>query len=418
MFFELPTQKPRLLLVTNGFPFGESERGFLPAEFQHLSQVFQVSILAASDAPLLYPFPEDTKLYRYMLSLRKFQCLLLPLHLFRPSVFRELWRAAKGCSFQCFCARARSILGWSCRAEIFENRLRKMMEPEPFDLIYTYWCTEATLASVRLKKKHPSLKVITRFHGYDLYRERSPDNWQPFREEISRGCDRLIFAADAGHRYYLETWGRQLTDKCAVCFLGSREMTVVQRSDGRLTLVSCSNLIPLKRVGLIIDALALMPETLPVEWHHFGDGQEREGLSVRAEQTLLPHIHWKFWGHIPNFQLDGLYQTLKPSLFITTTSTEGGIPVSVQEAFSAGIPTIATAVDSIPEIVRDGETGILLSENHSPAEVAATIQRFYALSAAEKSAMGAAARALWEERFNAEKNAEGFIELLEDILSS
>jgi len=168
---------------------------------------------------------------------------------------------------------------------------------------------------------------------------------------------------------------------------------------------------------MIIDALALLPESLHVEWHHFGDGQERENLTAQAERTLPPHIRWKFWGHIPNCQIDGLYQSLKPAAFITLSSTEG-LPISILEAFSAGVPAIATNVGGIPEIVRNRETGVLLPEAPSPEEVAAAIQHFYNLPLMKRDTMGAAARALWEKDFNAEKNAERFARSLKHLLSN
>ena len=419
--------KKNLLMITNGFPFGESERGFLSAEFPRLAQEFRVHILAHSQEPLLYPLPEGVEAERYEYGpvfrprqLRDFpsffqlltQLLTQP---FRPSIFSELCRALRQSPPGQICSRLKFILGYSVSAWQLEKRLRQIVEEEGTCLIYTYWCTQATLAAVRVKKRRPSLKIVTRFHGYDLYQERRPDSWQPFRLEILQGCERLIFAAEAAKRYTLETWGQQWEPKCAVCYLGSRDMTPVQPSGEMLTLVSCSNLIPLKRVKLIIAALALLPGSFRVDWHHFGDGAERDALSSLAEETLPSNIQWKFWGSVPNHQLNELYQTLKPGLFITMTSTEGGVPVSIQEAFSAGIPVIATNTDSLPEIVQEGKTGFLVSKNPTPEEAAAAIQRFYRLSPSEKAAMSAAAKALWMTRFNAEANGAHLTDLLESV---
>ncbi len=417
--------KKSLLMITNGFPFGESERGFLSAEFPRLAREFHVHILAHSQEPLLYPIPEGVEAERYEYSPvfrpRRltdlpsfFQLLTQP---FRPSVFSELRRALRRCPSGQAVARVKSILGASVSARQLEKRLEKITRADGTALVYTYWCTPATLAAVRVKKRCPGLKAATRFHGYDLYQERRSDGWQPFRREIFQGCDRLIFAAEAGKRYTLETWGRQWEPKCAVCYLGSREMTPVRPSGGALTLVSCSNLIPLKRVDLIIAALALLPGSIRVDWSHFGGGPERESLTALAEKTLPPNVRWKFWGGVPNESLDGFYQELKPDLFLTASSTEG-LPISILEAFSACIPAAATAVGGIPEIVRDGETGFLLPENPAPEELAAAIRRFYELPPAEKAAMSAAARALWEEAFDAEKNADRLAGLFRRLLST
>lgn len=417
--------KKNLLLITNRFPFGESERGFLEVEFQHLTEEFQVHVLANTQEPLLYPLPEGVKAecYEYSPVFRPRRLKDLPSFLqlliqpFRPSVFSELRRALRRCPSGQARARVQSILSYSVSAWQLEKRLRKIVEAWGTDLIYSYWCTQATLAAVRVKKRCPDLKVVTRFHGYDLYRERRPDGWQPFRQEISQGCDCLIFVSETGRRYYLETWGRHLEEKCELRYLGSRAMNSVRASSSGLTLVSCADFIPIKRVGLIIDALALLPDTVHVEWHHVGSGSQRDRLAAYAEKTLPPHVRWKFWGHIPNTRLDGLYQTIRPGLFITTSSTEG-LPISILEAFSACVPAVATAVGGIPEIVRDGETGYLLPENPTPEEAAAAIRRFYDLPPAEKESMGSAARTLWEESFDAKKNAECLAGLFKGLLST
>lgn len=421
--------KKKLLLCTWGFPFGERERSFLGTEFQYLAEAFQVHILARSQEPLLYPIPDGVKAERYeygpVLHLRRpsdlpsfFQLMIQP---FRPSVFRELLLALRGCPLRRALPRVKQILLYSVNAWQVEKRLRRIVEEEKTDLIYTYWCTPATLAAVRLKKRFPGLKVVTRLHRFDLYQENPYTGWQPFRTEISPGCDRLLFVAEMGRTYYLETWGTRWASKSLVSYLGSRGLPAVpvRPEKGSLTLVSCSNMIPRKRVHLIVDALRLLPENIPVYWHHIGDGESRAALTEQAKNMLgpLPNVQWKFWGFVPNQELDTLYQTICPDVFIITSSSEG-LPVSLMEASSAGIPAIATAVGGIPELVRDGETGFLLPENPSVEETTAAIRRFCALPDAEKTAMSGAARALWAEKFDAEKNAEALVEQLKQLLTN
>ena len=419
--------KKHLLLITYGFPFGESERSFLGKEFQYLTEQFQVSILATNsgDAPLLYSFPSEIPVRRCasVKPVRQNPKALLWLLTapFRPSIIREIFRATRGSSVKTAIQRIRRVATYRLSAWQCMPLLRRIVEEDKIDLIYTYWCTQMTLGAVLLKSCVPKLKVVTRFHGYDLYQERSSVGWQPFRSEISQGCDLLIFVAGIGRKYYLNTWGERWESKSIVSYLGSPDFSCPSRPDqggkSGLTLVSCSNMIPLKRVHLIIDALALLPEDIQVQWHHFGDGVSRAALTEQAEIMLNPltNVQWKFWGHVSNGELSNLYQKIQPDLFITTSSSEG-LPVSIMEASSAGVPAIATAVGGIPEIVRDEKTGFLLSANPSAQEVAGAIWRFYVLTPVEKTAMGGAARALWAEQFDAMKNAEAFVQQLNQLL--
>lgn len=421
--------KKHLLLITGGFPFGEIERGFLPIEFQRLTGEFQVSVLSwcGRDVPLLYSFPSDIPVRRVKSIWQDPKSLLWLLTVpFRPfvvweifqAVRREVLQAVRDCTVKTALLRIHSIVLYYFSALRNVPLLRRIVKEDKIDLIYTYWCLVPTLAAVLLKKYVPELKVITRFHGYDLYRERSPIGLQPFRQEISHGCDLLIFAAEMGKKYYLETWGTCWASKSFVSYLGSRALSVVspRTQKNSLTLVSCSNMIPLKRIHLIVDALRLLPEDVCVYWHHIGDGESRAALTEQAETALnpLPNVQWKFWGFVPNGALDRLYQEIQPDIFITTTSTEGGVPVSIQEVFSVSVPAIATAVGGVPEIVRDGETGFLLLADPSAQETAGAIQRFYELNAAEKKAMSEAARALWTEKFDAKKNAVSLVEQIKN----
>ena len=412
--------KKRLLLITNGYPYGESERSFLSAEIEALKQRFEISLLAYDqNAPLVHPAEGFQRIERYAFS---------PLHKARKTcafrlfmnlhILKEVCSAAKhadSCSFKTY---YREILSYSYHIAQVLPRIRKIVAEDQIDVVYTYWCTPCTLAALSLKKEFPTLKVITRFHGYDLYEERTSIRWQPFRNFVAARADRLVFACQAGEQYFLSHWGSRWPEKHITAYLGSRFMGQFQPcSDGTLRLVSCSNAIPLKRIHLIIDALAALPAAYQVEWHHIGDGTELESLRKRSQAAFQehPNIHWSFHGYVVNDQLEALYRSIRPDVFITTTSTEGGVPVSIQEAFSMGIPAIATAVGGIPELVRDGQTGFLLPANPSTEEIVSAITRFYESTPAQKKAMCDAAEALWQETFDAVRNADRFAAFLDHI---
>jgi colanic acid/amylovoran biosynthesis glycosyltransferase len=80
-----------------------------------------------------------------------------------------------------------------------------------------------------------------------------------------------------------------------------------------------------------------------------------------------------------------------------------GMPTVLLEAMATGAPCVASDVTGIPEIVRDGETGLLVAER-SPAQLAAAIERVLnAPDLGEKFARRA--RRLMEEKFDSHRNA-------------
>lgn len=413
--------KKNLILVTAGFPYGESEQSFLRPEFDRLVKEFQVTVLAPETAESIkYPIPEDISVIPYSFPAEgKLKRLLkLPGRLLRPYVITELLRAVKNCPRKTLRSRLHEIIFYLSKAERFKPVLQDLIKKTDAEYVYTYWCSPVTLTAAELKRKHARLKVLTRFHGVDLYNERLKTLWQPFRQRIAEKCDRLVFVCEAGRQYFLSHWSPCSKEAAILSYLGCRPMKAVSPiSSNILTLVSCSNAIPLKRIHLIIEALALLPNTLRINWHHIGDGSELESLQQLSAERFAakPNIDWQFHGYIPNTNLSDLYSEICPDIFITTSSTEGGTPVSIQEAFSAGIPAIGTAVGGIPELIRSGQTGYLLSADPEPEEIAQAVSAFAACTPQQLADMRSAVFSLWRDNLNAEVNADHFVSILKAI---
>lgn len=413
--------KKKLLLVTAGFPYGESERSFLLPELNQLLTEFDVTVLAMNlTLPVIYPIPEGVRVERWALPpLRSGNTLRMLPKVCAPDVFREMSAAGKGCAEKLAAKRITRLAACWLNALQAKKKLLEIVERDGIDIIYTYWCTDMTVGAVLLKRERPQIKVVTRFHGIDLYEERSSISWQPFRTLLAKEADGLYFPSRMGRDYFLTRWGAECQDKCHVCYLGSPARQRIYPGEGEaLHLVSCSNLIPLKRVELIIEGLALLPESVQVAWNHFGDGSERRALEQLAQEKLgtCGNVEWAFRGYVANEELFTCYRTLGAELFITTSSTEG-LPVSIMEAFSMGIPAVATAVGGIPELVIDSKTGFLLSSNPDAKTVAGAIMNYLQLSRQQRQELSDGAFAAWRDRFDAGKNALEFVGCLKGLLN-
>ena len=88
---------------------------------------------------------------------------------------------------------------------------------------------------------------------------------------------------------------------------------------------------------------------------------------------------------------------------VGTDGNRDGLPTVLLEALALGTPAVATPVTGIPELIRDGKTGLLVPER-DPAALAAALTRLLDDPglAAQVSAAG---RALVEERFDVHANA-------------
>lgn len=410
-----------LLLITSGFPYGELERSFLLTEFNELRKSFQIHIAAlyAAGNRIIYPVPQEVRYSQYHVGSKWKRAFRLPAQFFYQEVREDLRKASnKTGSPAKKLHRLISILKYTGYAEEIEHQLDEIVKSEKIDLIYTYWCTSATVAALRLKNKYRGLKVITRFHGYDLFEERAAVDWQCLRGYIAKKCDRLIFVSKQGQEYFLAKWGREWEEKSLVSYLGCRKMAFIEdKKSDCLKIISCSSLIPLKRVELIIAALAKLPDDFRVEWHHFGDGESRQNCESNARELLdgRENIWYTFWGAVPNENLEDIYTEISPDLFLTASSSEGGVPVSIAEASAMGIPAVGTDVGGIPEIIINGVTGFLLPQNPTPMDIASVIIKYTALPVNKKEEMRKQAYATWKETFDAEKNAKRFSSVLQII---
>jgi len=174
--------------------------------------------------------------------------------------------------------------------------------------------------------------------------------------------------------------------------------------------VSCSSLIPLKRVHLVIEILQKLD--FHVEWVHFGDGELLDQLQEKC--ALLPNnVLVKFMGHRSNKDLLTYYKTVPVNLFITVSETEG-LPMSLIEACSFGIPIIGTAVGGVPEIVND-QTGILIPKDFIPDKIAKRIEEF---KNSEMNTPGfrVKVKSFWFNNFNAQVNYNKFINQIKSVI--
>ena len=151
-------------------------------------------------------------------------------------------------------------------------------------------------------------------------------------------------------------------------------------------LVFAGRLGPQKALGVALQALADVPDaSLAVA----GDGPQRAALEGRARELGLDG-RVSFLGSVPREQVLRLFHAADASLL---PSAWENFPHTVVEALAVGCPVIATAVGGVPEVVRDGENGLLVPPG-DPGALAAAIARFFADDALRARLRDAAARSV------------------------
>ncbi len=170
------------------------------------------------------------------------------------------------------------------------------------------------------------------------------------------------------------------------------------------TLVYVGRLAPVKNHALLLSAfraaLASMPD---LRLWMVGDGSERMKLeSLAAELGINAEV--TFWGQ----QLDVAPFLSASDAFIMSSKSEG-LPMSLLQAFSLGLPAIVTDVGGMAEVVRLAKAGITVSAT-DPAGMAAAILRM-AGNEAERGQFSSNAQEAFHARFTLQTMAEAYMEL-------
>lgn len=316
-------------------------------------------------------------------------------------------------------AYLRRVFSFVAGANLTRNWMRHWLKENRIStdevMCYTFWFDEISMGLGLAKETHPSLRVVARAHGYDLYEELYGD-W-PCRPRAIELLDGLFADSDIGANYLREKYP-QFKEKYEAALLGVKDPGGVAKpsEDGVLRLVSCSNFHPVKRIDLLFESVIVAAKKRPaqkIEWTHFGGAEEIRGQYTQRIANEFPvNAKGSFPGYQSQRDLIQTYLTNPVDVFINVSSTEG-TSVAMMEAISCGIPVIATAVGGNVEVVRE-RNGFLLGENPTPDEIADALlnvcdQREVWLEKRKGS------REVWLERYNETTNFEAFAQKLVEI---
>ena len=131
-----------------------------------------------------------------------------------------------------------------------------------------------------------------------------------------------------------------------------------------------------------------------------------KGKAILEEAAALCHVPISFSTSLPR-------DLPEAAMFVYITSAEG-LGSAALLAMAYGVPVIASDVEGLREVVRDGETGLLTS--NEPAEVARAIERLLQ-DRALADRLAARARMRVEKEFSLDRMVNGTLRVYEKILA-
>jgi glycosyltransferase involved in cell wall biosynthesis len=252
------------------------------------------------------------------------------------------------------------------------ERIKDVLKNASTDtVLYFYWgkgsCGFLPFINNQLFKK-----TVVKMHRFDLFEDEN-NGYIAYRKQLLKKITMAAPSSQNG-KDHLDKLYPGLTAKSMVFRCGTLASGQFSKpsTDAVFQLFSCSYLVPVKRVEIIIKALAALQ--FEFHWHHIGDGPERQNLE---ELLALYHLEHKvtFHGKMNSDDVFQFYIDHPVDIFINVSASEG-VPFSIMEAFSAGIPVFATNVGGTGEIVND-TVGKIMEKDLQPSVLAQYITDYW-----------------------------------------
>jgi len=302
------------------------------------------------------------------------------------------------------------------------RQAERLFRQDDFDILYGYE-VHGVLAQRRVRRLHP-LPLVARFQGTVMYPYlRRPQSLLRKFEEVRalKTPAELYIMTDDGTRgdEVLQTLNPASAGK--VCFWrngldvsgmpgltsngahAAREELGLRDDD--FVLVTATRLARWKRVDRAIDAVALLrDEGISARLMVVGDGEERANLQRQAHHLGLDG-RVTFVGAVPQSEVPRYLGVADVFLSVNELSNVGN---PLLEAMVAGRCVLTLDEGDTRDLIRDGETGVLLPASGEPRTIAGALSQL-ARDPDRRRRLGAAAHRLaersfwsWDQRLDAE----------------
>lgn len=306
---------------------------------------------------------------------------------------------------------ARALLHTSKALEQSAQLQRHAKAHGRIDVAYCYWNDTQACAAVLARETGAVRKVVSRVHGFDLYEARRDHGYMPLKRQFIAAFD-AIFALSHEARAYLQRTYGATPENIRISPLGVPLAGALARRSraGCLHVVSVSFCLRVKRLDRMVDALRLLADrhrNIRMTWTHVGGGPLLEEIMALAKLKLsgLGNLDFTFTGELPHHAVKARYLDAPVDMLVNTSESEG-VPVSIMEAMSAGVPVVAPDVGGISSLVSE-RCGVLLSPHPDAKEIADAMDRVAFADGHER--LRANARQAIEAGFDAARNYRDFV---------
>lgn len=399
----------KIYLYTSLYPFSKGAESFLGAELKvAAAKGCPITIVPMRKDLYVRNLPDGIKVDHSLCDASTLQKIRFFFKIFSHRIQQEILREKH---------LPKKLSYWKdffkylyCTAMVYEDVKRKANQ-EGICLFYSYWLSYSPIAFALYKKSHPETlhRFISRGHGSDVYTT-DIGVYLPLRQFMMQNIDEVFTVSDYGLNYLKAKFPKQAA-KIQLSRLGVFDNYIKKEDvDTTIRLVSCAFVSSIKRIPLLFQSIynyAHDHSDLMFEWTHIGGGELFESLKNNIQkQVALPNIAIKLKGEMTNGEILKEYRSVKYDCFISVSSTEG-IPVSMMEAISSGVPVLSTDVGGVKEIVTK-ESGVLIPKDFQQQDFNNALDKV--LSSGKP--LSQSAYAFYKQNYDAEKNYTDFYQLI------
>lgn len=300
------------------------------------------------------------------------------------------------------------------------QRLRDIEVRDPDDLFQALWVARfvhergithlhahfATVATTvaRMVSRMTGITYGFTAHAKDIYHDYPED--QQLGAKLGDAAY-VVTVSDFNRRYLEATYGESAARVSRIYNgLDLAELPFRPPVERRSQILAVGRLIEKKGFDVLIEACRLLADDgVDFTCRIIGEGELRSDLQARIDRARLGS-RVTLAGALPQCAVlaaMGEAAAIAAPCVVGTDGNRDGLPTVLLEAMAVGTPTVATPVTGIPELVRHGETGLLVAER-DPVGLAAMLRRLLD-DPALRQRLAIAARRRIERDFDIHVNA-------------
>lgn len=281
--------------------------------------------------------------------------------------------------------------------------------------LHAHFATHAALAAYIISRLTDIPYSFTA-HAHDIYVER------PMLKSKIRGSQFVVTISEFNRRYLRDLFGNEVLQRTRVVRCGvdteRYQSSPALKPRGEMLRMACiASLEEYKGHVYLVKACALLArQGILFRCDLVGGGDLENSLKAMVTaEGLADRIH--FHGRLPQAEVRNILVAsdilVLPSI-ITSAGKMEGLPVVLMEALALEIPVVSTNISGIPELIRDGETGVLVPQK-DPEGLAAGIRQQLE-NPTRAMAMAHAGRELVLREFDLRRNVTALADLFRESM--